>query len=131
MHIFLILSLLASPVMANNKTILIKRSKPKKEALLDYKFIFMEEQAAFKATEGVSSSQTKRSNPMHQSSQTLNNLSQPIALKPKILSSSAPGNDEKIIDIHNDSNWDSYAIEADENLGVQAWITGGLRSSQE
>ncbi|MDD9898248.1 MAG: hypothetical protein OXU45_04515 [Candidatus Melainabacteria bacterium] len=151
MYLLLILSLLSSPAFAAGKTILIKRSKAKKQALLDYKFVFMEEQSAFKSSSPQESSLRapkgglpRQSNPI---SSKLNNLSKPLAIKPKVivkapsttlasnttktstqpglLRRDAPGNDAVTkADIYDESDWDNYATttEIEESFGVQAWI---------
>ena len=123
MQILIILILLACPVSAEQKTILIKRGRPKKQALLDYQFLFMEEKQAFKA----SPSSDLRGNSIPRSSKTLNTLSQPLALKPKLIRKTqttiTAKHDKQRPDIYQESDWDDYAVESDEELGVQAWIT--------
>ncbi|MBT6842883.1 MAG: hypothetical protein HOA17_03675 [Candidatus Melainabacteria bacterium] len=117
-----------NPISANQNTIVIKRKTAKKKALLDYKFVFMQEQTAFKASP---QSQQRNSQINYPRSAKLTGVfanpqkihQQIIVQKPKPQTTQTQS---KAIDIYDDNNWNDYATESslDTSLGVKAWIIG-------
>ncbi|MDA0771514.1 MAG: hypothetical protein O3C63_01080 [Cyanobacteria bacterium] len=121
--ILLILTSLINPVWANN-TIVIKRKQAKNKALLDYKFVFMQEQTAFKASPQTEKRRSQISYPA--TTKLTEAFTHPQKLTPEIIvhkqhTKTIPS---KAVNIYNEDNWNDFAIESnlDEHLGVQAWI---------
>lgn len=136
MIILVLFFILINPAQAykSGDAIIIKRKAPRKKALLDHKFVFIQEGAAFKPSskfEAGSSKQRQTSNTNLVSFSTPNKttviqkttIQEEVTNNSNHTASSLQPQTSSLVNIYEETNWNDYATETEESLGVRAWIT--------